>query len=933
MSLLSALLTQDQVVSPKAIDEAIQRQVINGGDFETNLLEIGAIAEDTLAAYCAAIHGLAVCPREDVIHADPSALARIPAHLAEQHRVVALRIERARLVVCLAGPLSSSARSELEAAARMPVDARCVTSVRVGWALWRYYETEFSSRLQRLMTRLHTVAPGPIPTEVTIPLTRSKGTSLPVTSLASTVAVAALDAALMEEEASDVDGVNPLPRRSIFDGFDHEESVLTLPPREPLPLPSRLQLEDRESTPTDISHRPTQVVPDSLLAALATDPSALRTIVPTGDRSGEYAEIVTDSPYEPPVPLFSRDESTSPSVFSAPTRPTAIPAPMPSRDDTELVAVEPPPEASTTLRSGLSIPPPQIDAIDFEDGEYIDVPVPPSTRPIPSAIQPLSLSGLSLNNLQAAITTPSAQSAPHSELRWISLEEATQRIQAASDRNGVVEALLDHLHGQFVYVAVFVVNNHQLAGHASRGDGCVVPTLLEIKVSLTEASAMRAAYESLAPEVAVIEPNTPEQKLRDLLQRTEVTEALIVPIRVGTKAALVLWADKGQISPSALAMRQVSTFVRLCGDAFVRIIASKKRPAARDIHAHISSITAPPVKTTPPRQTIPDRISRLDVLRRTLGDTGQRTSQNPATIATSPPTPPRNEECVRLLTEATSIGSWNDTDLSALVSFGEEGLSEVFALFPGRHTLNRKDPFSKLPAAMDAGPILRAVTAFRDASLPRLIAILSNPDVETRFCALMCLAEVVHASAIPSLIDRLTDTDYPTRMAAIEVVKAYRRLAEFELVGRSLRAILRNNKASPEARRASAHALGEFRDTESAVSLITVLTDSDAPLVAAAHRALVVLTRQDFGTNPAPWLEWWDRAATKHRMEWLIDSLMHQEPTIRHEASEELKRMTGQYFGYFFNLPRRERERAQQQYIDWWQTEGLTRFSMVPMGR
>lgn len=54
------------------------------------------------------------------------------------------------------------------------------------------------------------------------------------------------------------------------------------------------------------------------------------------------------------------------------------------------------------------------------------------------------------------------------------------------------------------------------------------------------------------------------------------------------------------------------------------------------------------------------------------------------------------------------------------------------------------------------------------------------------------------------------------------------------------------------------------------------------------------------------------RAAASH--EWLIDALIHSEPTIRHEASEELKRLTGQYFGYCLNLPRRERERAHQQY-------------------
>jgi hypothetical protein len=70
MSLLSALLTQDQVVSPKAIDEAISRQVLNGGDFETSLLEGGAVGEDTLARYCDTVQGLPHATREDVAAAE-----------------------------------------------------------------------------------------------------------------------------------------------------------------------------------------------------------------------------------------------------------------------------------------------------------------------------------------------------------------------------------------------------------------------------------------------------------------------------------------------------------------------------------------------------------------------------------------------------------------------------------------------------------------------------------------------------------------------------------------------------------------------------------------------------------------------------------------------------------------------------------------------
>jgi hypothetical protein len=104
------------------------------------------------------------------------------------------------------------------------------------------------------------------------------------------------------------------------------------------------------------------------------------------------------------------------------------------------------------------------------------------------------------------------------------------------------------------------------------------------------------------------------------------------------------------------------------------------------------------------------------------------------------------------------------------------------------------------------------------------------------------------------------------------------------------------------------------------------LLDRDGALAGIARRALVTLSRQDFGQDASAWESWWHQAHGKHRIEWLVDALLHADPALRHDASEELKKLTGQFFGYYFNLPRRERERAHQRYADWWQREGRTKF-------
>jgi len=107
--------------------------------------------------------------------------------------------------------------------------------------------------------------------------------------------------------------------------------------------------------------------------------------------------------------------------------------------------------------------------------------------------------------------------------------------------------------------------------------------------------------------------------------------------------------------------------------------------------------------------------------------------------------------------------------------------------------------------------------------------------------------------------------------------------------------------------------------------LVRALADGDEAVETSAHVALVQVTRQDFGLDARPWLRWWELNASRHRIEWLIDSLTHEITEVRRAAGEELRAASKEYFGYAADLPPRDRERAQQRYRDWWVTEGRAR--------
>ena len=120
--------------------------------------------------------------------------------------------------------------------------------------------------------------------------------------------------------------------------------------------------------------------------------------------------------------------------------------------------------------------------------------------------------------------------------------------------------------------------------------------------------------------------------------------------------------------------------------------------------------------------------------------------------------------------------------------------------------------------------------------------------------------------------------------------------------------------------------MGETRRPVAVPALIPLLAEAE-DVGNAARGALIVVTRQDFGSETTRWAAWWRDNHDRDRIEWLIDALMHDHAAVRAAASEELKSTTKEYFGYYDDLPKRERERAQGLYRSWWEREGRQRFA------
>jgi hypothetical protein len=121
---------------------------------------------------------------------------------------------------------------------------------------------------------------------------------------------------------------------------------------------------------------------------------------------------------------------------------------------------------------------------------------------------------------------------------------------------------------------------------------------------------------------------------------------------------------------------------------------------------------------------------------------------------------------------------------------------------------------------------------------------------------------------------------------------------------------------------AAIEALTELRDREVVPLLLDRLGGGDERVNRAAQVALRTLTRHDFGGTRWRWSRWWREWKDRHRIEWLIDALTEKDAELRLEAAQELEELSGHYFGYHFDLGRREREEARRRWVDWWQNTG-----------
>ena len=372
-------------------------------------------------------------------------------------------------------------------------------------------------------------------------------------------------------------------------------------------------------------------------------------------------------------------------------------------------------------------------------------------------------------------------------------------------------------------------------------------------------------------------------------------------------------------------------------------------------HAAIHVSVRPTAPSSPPAASWPGADAELEVKATEEGDPraifdelgwaeGAEGTETPplgsTAIAVAPHRPPApvaravelpsvivedlDRELVAMVDRLAS-GEVDEIAEGELLRQGQRAMRAIMSRFPGPVSFSRARiaTANNPPRASECGPILRLVARERRVALPFVLERLMSADPEERGWATHLVCELPYIEAIPRLLPRLRDADASTAVSAAHALASIARSAP-EPVRDALIHLAR--AATPDDRMASIRAMAKLREAPFVPELVHALGDDDDGVVAAAHDALVQVTRQDLGTDARPWLRWWEQNSGKHRIEWLIDALAHDVAEIRRSAAEELRALTKEYFGYAGDLPPRDRDRAQQRYRDWWLMEGRSRF-------
>lgn len=566
-----------------------------------------------------------------------------------------------------------------------------------------------------------------------------------------------------------------------------------------------------------------------------------------------------------------------------------------------------------------------------------------------------------------------------------SREEALEDIKSIKNRDAIMFYALKYAYQYFDFCAILIFQKDKIRGFSFLGpDPSIEEDFRSLELSFNSDAIFKIVRDTGAHFLGVFPLSGENEVFIKRLKRPFPPNVLIVPIAIAGKVIGVFYADNGESLVQGEDVPHILTFFHIVSNnlqELIRFLKFNKPPfkvvfksSKKDNKVMVEEKSTPEVSqpaqavSTPAQDLQKVEISEINIS--TLDKTGEvvskdstisesqnvlsdamveELSQYVESAAISQDKKPEvaeiekkeqiishsSEEILKkeeeyrinllLDTLEQSPNAINSSSYDQLIAEKEKALPYIAKRFPGKLKIDMlMQTSSDVSDVEEHSNLIQLIVGIGKDAIPYIAPLIKHPNHTVRFYAVFIFSKLRYPEAIPYLLDAIFDSSPKISLVAIEVLNRYRTFPKFSIVLSRLRSELVSN--DNDKVRIAALSLGQFKDLESVPQLIKLLSSKSESVREAALNSLRDICKDDMGFDQKDWTKWWQKHQKIPRILWMIDGLSHKDENIRYLSIEELREITGEFFGYFYDAPKKDREKSIERWKEWWKEEGEKRF-------
>ncbi len=856
--LLAQLLLREELAPVREVEDALKRQVIEGGSLDTLLLEAGAIEEEPLLNALGRAYGLPAAGRDDINTIPPHIPRLFPLPFAETYHLVPYRLEGAQLGVLVNRPADAQLFARIRDRLSLTVEPTVTTEVRLHHAMARLYNTELQPRYRALLAKLD----GPTALQ-----------TLPSTTSAGVAHVLSWGLATMRSEPTPQtkpESHRPGGVLARLAAASHRDAIVdillevmaTTFEFAAMFVVHGEQVHGWRGADSNASERIARVsIPVSL-------PSVFQTIYAT---NGHYlgplpansinTRLIEELGRKPPRAAFLAPILVGGKLAAIVYADNGV-RPVSSKRVASLLLVTH--RAGMCLEALIRRKKASAKRLIAETNAEANAPV---AKPVSDAgIEP-SQTAVAIATEPSPIEPPPLVTAPATELTVLEdedfdlLPEITSVVTPsptpfASPDSIAPPPLPPRIPTPTVVMEVAVETPASDTWESVQVH--TIDTKQDSTAFAVDASpdAATADFEKGLLQIAAQEQTHDE--LDDMVVGENQAE--------GAAASYVAFADIDETPEESVGDWE---------DVLVDTVAAE-RLTAKPVHPTVA-VGAPPAVTWDHVIAEAEAAISLDTV---------RAPQQLEIAGTS-----LDERAILLDgLEATNPDVWRNS-IEKLRELGTGIDDEIRARFPGTIGVDPFAPDVRLPPFSMTSGITAYIAARGTAAAAWVLPFLESDDRRQRLFAVYYLYAVYYPPAVELLARRLYDAEPKVRVLAADALRVYRHEAAYRRIVQGLRDHLKVPMA--DAQVATAQVLGQLREPSAVPSLIPLVVSTHPMVSRAAASSLAVVCGQAFGPDVTAWADWWQKNFNKPRDTWLADGMRHMDATVRRIATREYQLLSG----------------------------------------